>query len=69
MLLPHARYLVAIADQAISRAASAACLATHLSQQIRQFGDTLRAPLLVTVLGSPYCAPCLPGLFVFLSSA
>jgi LysR family transcriptional regulator, cyn operon transcriptional activator len=47
MLLRHARYLVAIADQAISRAARALHVSQPtLSQQIRQLEDTLRAPLL-----------------------
>ena len=44
MLLRHARYLVAIADQAISRAARR-CMSRSLglSQQIRQLEDTLPA--------------------------
>jgi LysR family cyn operon transcriptional activator len=47
MLLPRARYLVAIADHAISRAAAELHVSQLApSQQIRQIEDTLRAPLL-----------------------
>jgi LysR family cyn operon transcriptional activator len=55
MLLRHARYLVAIADQAISRAARRCMSQPTLSEQIRQLEDTLRAPLLDRL--GPLCVP------------